>query len=229
VKGDSGAVFRAIKERAALAGVPFAANDNIANLIHEGEMPVIQRNVEKAVEALLEALCIDTDNDHNTADTARRVAKMYVREVCAGRFDPMPATTFFPNARHLNEICTLGPVAVRSMCSHHFAPITGEAWIGFIPGECVIGISKFARLTDWIMRRPQIQEEAVVQLADLLETLIKPIGLAVVVRATHNCMTWRGVEEHDTTMVNSVVRGRFSESAAARAELFSILAAQGFR
>lgn len=217
-----------IATRARVQGVPYFANNNIADLLEEGDVERIQAEAEAAIAALLKALCIDVDNDHNTRETAKRVAKMYVREVFKGRFTEMPNVTDFPNAANLDEIYTIGPIAVRSTCSHHLVPITGEAWVAIIPSERVIGISKFVRILDWVMSRPQIQEEAAVMVANTLEKLIKPKALAVVIKAQHNCMTWRGVKEHQSTMVNSIIRGTFAEKDAARAELFAILRSQGF-
>jgi GTP cyclohydrolase I len=183
------------------------------------------RQVAEAVQHLMKTLYIDAPSDHNTRATALRVAKMYVTEVMKGRFLPQPDITAFPNALQLDELYTTGPITVRSMCSHHLVPIIGKAWIGIIPGEdSVIGLSKFNRLVDWVFSRPQIQEEATVQLADILMEKAKPKGLAVVVKATHLCMTWRGVRESDeAVMTTSVVRGALKESAAARAEFFSLI------
>ena len=121
------------------------------------------------MQGVLDSLVIDTSSDHNTSDTARRVAKMYVSEVFKGRYVKAPTITEFPNAEHLNELMIVGPITVRSACSHHFCPVIGKLWIGVMPNEHtnVIGLSKYARLAEWVMGRPQIQEEAVVQLADL--------------------------------------------------------------
>jgi GTP cyclohydrolase I len=156
------------------------------------------------------------------------MAKMYLREVFAGRYEQFPKLTDFPNHKKLDELYAVGPITVRSACSHHLCPIEGELWIGVVPGARVIGLSKFSRIARWVMARPQIQEEAIVQLADLLEEKIKPRGLAVVLRARHSCMTWRGVRESSTTMTTSVVRGILKESPASRDEFFKTIAAQGF-
>lgn len=213
-----------IADRLRAAGVPFKANDNIAAHLQPGELEAIQEEAEGHVRAMLKALVIDPD--HNTADTAKRVAKMYVREVFAGRYEPRPDVTDFPNVRQLDELYTVGPITVRSTCSHHLCAVKGCAWIGVIPGERVVGLSKFSRLTEWIMARPQIQEEAVMQLADEIEALIKPQGLGVVIRATHSCMTMRGVREHDTTMTTSVMRGFLRDNAAARDEFLHMIRSQ---
>jgi GTP cyclohydrolase IA len=208
-----------IRARLAAAGVPFAANDSVAEFVSGDDLAAIEAEVAERFEGVLDALVIG--RDHNTVETARRVAKMYVREVFRGRYTPRPAITEFPNARNFGEVYTVGPITVRSTCSHHFCPIEGQAWFGVAPGERLIGLSKFARLTQWILARPQIQEEAVVQLADELETLIKPRGLAVVLRARHSCMTWRGVHENGTLMDTTVTRGVFETDPAARAEVLA--------
>ena len=212
-----------IRERIKNSGGSFFANDNIAKWISEGELDELKVEVQEKAEALLQSLVIDTENDHNTEGTARRIAKMYINEVFSGRYDEMPTVTDFPNAKNLDEIYTLGPITVRSACSHHIVPIIGEAWIGVIPSERVIGISKFVRLANWVMSRPQIQEEATVQLADLIEDLIAPRGLAVIIDAQHQCMTWRGVKENETRMKTSVMRGLFMDSDKARAEFLSLI------
>lgn len=218
-----------IKQKLVAANARFFANDNIADFITPKEMAKLQKEVEKQVEELLRSLVIDTENDHNTQGTAKRVAKMFLHEVYKGRYHQPPVITDFPNAKNLDELYTVGPVAIRSACSHHLVPITGHAWIGVIPSDRVIGLSKFNRLTDWIMARPQIQEEATVQLADAIEELIKPKALAVVVKATHLCMTWRGVRETETSMTTSIMRGAFRDNDAARQEFFSIIKGQGFQ
>ena len=123
------------------------------------------------MRGVLESLVIDTESDHNTQDTARRVAKMYLNEVFRGRYVRRAAgRPSFPNAEHLNELMIVGPITVRSACSHHFCPIMGRLWIGMMPNEHsnLIGLSKYSRLAEWIMSRPQIQEEAITQMADLL-------------------------------------------------------------
>ncbi|MBX3490888.1 GTP cyclohydrolase I [Parvibaculum sp.] len=208
------------------ARVPFAANDSIAEHLSAEDIAAIEGEVAERFENVLDALLIQ--RDHNTQGTAKRVAKMYVREIFAGRYEKRPAMTDFPNARNLDELYTVGPIAVRSTCSHHFCPIEGEAWCGVVPGDKVIGLSKFTRLSRWVLARPQIQEEAVVQLADELEDLIKPRALAVVIRSRHSCMTLRGVMEHETSMTTSVMRGLFKTDAKARAEFLATIAGQGF-
>ena len=157
---------------------------------------------------VLESLVIDITHDHNTQDTARRVARMFLTEVFRGRYVAAPPVTEFPNVENLNELMIVGPITVRSACSHHMCPIIGRLWVGVMPNEHsnLIGLSKYVRLADWIMSRPQIQEEAITQLADLLMNKVSPDGLAVVMEADHFCMHWRGVKDVDSRMVNSVMR-----------------------
>ena len=214
-----------IRERLQAARRRFNANDNIADFIEPGELEKLLDEVTAKMEGVLDSMVIDTGRDHNTANTARRVAKMYVNEVFKGRYVKPPEITEFPNAEHLNELMIVGPITVRSACSHHFCPVIGRLWIGVMPNEHtnVIGLSKYARLAEWIMGRPQIQEEAVVQLADLIQTKTKPDGLALVMEATHFCMAWRGVKDMDSKMINSVMRGVFLKDMNLRREFLSLI------
>lgn len=214
-----------IRERLQAARRRYHANDNIADFMKPGELEQLLDEVEAKMQGVLESLVIDTEGDHNTADTARRVAKMYVNEVFRGRYVKGPTITEFPNAERLNELMIVGPITVRSACSHHFCPVMGKLWIGVMPNERtnVIGLSKYARLAEWVMGRPQIQEEAVVQLADLIQEKTKPDGLALVMEATHFCMAWRGVKDVDSKMINSVMRGVFLKDATLRREFLSLI------
>jgi GTP cyclohydrolase IA len=214
-----------IRERIAAAKKRFHANDNIAEFIEPGELALLLDEVEVKMQGVLESLVIDTVNDHNTGNTARRVAKMYLNEVFKGRYVEGPSVTEFPNAEHLNELMIVGPITVRSACSHHFCPVIGKVWIGVMPNEHtnVIGLSKYARMAEWIMNRPQIQEEAVVQLADLIQQKTQPDGMAIVMEATHYCMSWRGVKDMDSRMINSVMRGCFLKDANLRREFLSLI------
>ena len=214
-----------IRERIVAARKRFHSNDNIADFIQPGELEKLLDEVTVKMQGVLDSMVIDTRSDHNTADTARRVAKMYINEVFRGRYVQPPSITEFPNAEHLNELMIVGPITVRSACSHHFCPVIGKLWIGVMPNEHtnVIGLSKYARLAEWVMGRPQIQEEAVVQLADLIMEKTQPDGLAVVMEASHYCMSWRGVKDLDSKMINSVMRGEFLKNAALRREFLALI------
>src|SRR5690349_7603292 len=187
-------VFARIRDRIRQSGKRFHANDNIAEFVHgEDELKALETEVSERVQALLESLVIDTDSDHNTRGTARRVARMFIHETFKGRYYAMPQVAEFPNAERLNELMIVGPITVRSACSHHLVPILGRLWVGVLPSEKsnLIGLSKYSRIAEWIMSRPQIQEEAIIQLADELEHRMRPDGLALVLEADHFCMQWR--------------------------------------
>ena len=214
-----------IRQRLQDAGQRFHANDNIAAFLNPHELEQLLDEVAEKMQGVLDSLVIDTVNDHNTQDTARRVAKMYVKEVFKGRYTHAPVLTEFPNAEYLNELMIVGPITVRSACSHHLCPVIGKLWVGVLPNKQsnVIGLSKYARLVDWIMGRPQIQEEAIVQLADTIMEKTRPDGLAVVMECSHFCMSWRGVREMDSKMLNSIMRGAFLKDPNLRREFLSLI------
>jgi len=199
------------------------ANDTIFAYLDPGDVDKIEFEVADAFQDVLEALVINTTDDHNSYATARRVAKMFVHEIFRGRYYPPPDVTAFPNAKQYDQIYITGPISINSTCAHHFQPITGEAYVGIFPGEKVIGLSKFNRLVDWIASRPQIQEEMTEQIADEIEKQTEAKGVAVVIKAEHFCMTARGVKEHESEMMTSVVRGMFRDEPATKAEFFSLL------
>ncbi len=214
-----------IRKRIQAKKARFHANDNIAQFIEPGEIDCLIDEVAGKLQGVLESLVIDTQSDHNTRGTAYRVAKMYVNEVFTGRYTPQPNLTKFPNISRLNELMIIGPIAVKSACSHHLCPIMGRVWIGVLPDKqtALIGLSKYARITEWVMCRPQIQEEAVVELANILEEKMKPTGLALVMEADHFCMQWRGVKDLNSKMVNSVMRGSFLIDANLRREFLALM------
>jgi len=219
------AVSSVIRERLVQAGARYHANDNLAAAIqNEQELVALEDEVAGKVQALLESLIIDTVSDHNTQGTARRVARMFLHEVFRGRYHPMPRMAEFPNVERLNELMIVGPITVRSACSHHLVPIIGKLWIGVLPNQesKLIGLSKYSRIADWVMSRPQIQEEAVMQLADMLERRLQPDGLAIVLEADHFCMQWRGVKD-ESHMTNSIMRGAFLQNAELRREFLQLV------
>jgi GTP cyclohydrolase I len=221
------AFYQKIKHRLETQKVPFKANDNIAEFITPEEHVLLQGEVREAVQHLLDVLLIDTKNDPNSEDTASRVAKMFLQETFAGRYERCPKVTDFPNVRQLDELYVVGPVSVNSCCSHHLVPIMGQVWLGVHPGERVIGLSKFHRIANWIMSRPQIQEEATEQLADFLEETMQAQGLGVVFRAKHFCCTWRGVKDGGTWMTTSVVRGTLRENPSMKDEFLKLIKLNG--
>ena len=216
-------VSELIRERLLKKDKKFFCNDNISDVIQEGELDLLQKEVEQKFEKVLRALVIDIDQDHNTKETAKRWAKMAVTEIFNGRYVQQPDTTAFPNVTSYDQLYVTGPISVRSVCAHHFQPITGRCWIGVYPGKNVIGLSKFNRLVDWIATRPHIQEELTIQVADLIEQETKAAGIAVVIKAAHGCLLHRGVKEPESDMVTSVMRGQLRNSEPLKQEFLSLM------
>jgi len=214
-------VSEQIAERLKKDSATFRCNDNIAKYIKEGELDQLQKELEEKIQGMLETLVIDTANDHNTQETARRVAKMMLRETFGGRYAPMPKVTSFPNMGY-KSMYTSGPISVRSTCAHHFQNIVGNAWVGIIPNGEVIGLSKFNRIVHHIAERPQIQEEMTTQIAEALQEYAKTTNIAVVVKAEHHCMTHRGVREHESDMTTAIMLGAFKDDPATRDEFYKI-------
>ena len=203
------------------AGVRYNSNDNISDFLHEGDLEKLQQEVQDQFQTVLDSLVIDTKNDHNTQETAKRVAKMYVQEIFGGRFQPTPRVTAFPNMGY-KSMYTSGPISIRSTCAHHFQNIVGKCWVGIIPEDEVIGLSKFNRLVHHIAERPQIQEEMTSAIADRLSLFAKTPHVAVIVKAEHHCMTHRGVREHESDMTTAVMKGAFLDEPPVKQEFYDI-------
>ena len=214
-------ISETIRQRLVDAGQRFHSNDNISEYIQEGELEQLQEEVMEAFQDVLKTLVIDTNNDHNTEDTAKRIAKMYVRETFGGRYAPPPKVTSFPNMGY-KSLYTSGPISIRSTCAHHFQNIVGRCWIGIVPNGEVIGLSKFNRIVHHIAERPQIQEEMTTEIANQLQTFAKTPHIAVVVKAEHHCMTHRGVKEHESDMTTAILLGAFDKHAPLKKEFYDI-------
>lgn len=216
-------ISETIKNRIQAAAADYRANNNISQYVTEQELQALIEEVENNIHALLQSLVIDTDRDHNTQETAKRVAKMLVLENFRGRYAPKPRITKFPNITTYDQLYTTGPITIRSTCAHHLMPITGKAYVGVFPGADVIGLSKFNRLVDWVASRPTIQEEMTMQIADEIEQQTSAAGVAVLIQAEHGCMTLRGVKEHESDMTTSVLRGVLRTDPVLRQEFFNII------
>ncbi len=173
------------------------------------------------VEELFDVLRIDHRNDHNTRDTPKRVAKMYVEEILQGRFTAPPRITEFENAQSYDQLIVTGPIDVRSMCAHHLMPIYGQAYIGILPAADgkIIGLSKYDRIVEYFASRFQIQEELVKQIGQYIVDMTGPRGLAVRISAVHMCKTQRGVRaSRRSRMVNSYYWGEMAKDAGLKSE-----------
>jgi GTP cyclohydrolase I len=216
-------ISETIRNRILQAGDSFFANHNISKHIQPGELEQLEAEVAEQFEGVLQRLVIDTDHDHNTNGTARRVAKMFVREIFGGRYQPMPRVTSFPNMGY-ESLYTTGPISIRSTCAHHFQNIVGNCWVGVLPEGEVIGLSKFNRIVHWIAQRPQIQEEMTTEIAEALKEYAKTPNVAVIVKAEHHCMTQRGVREHESDMTTAVMHGAFRTDPSLKKEFYDIFA-----
>ncbi len=200
----------------------FDSNGNM-ELTAEERSVMIER-LEKKFTEVMEILRI-SQNDPNSTNTPKRIAKMYVNELLSGRFEPPPDITIFPNRKKVDELIISRGIKVMSICSHHFQPISGECAIGYIPGDYVFGLSKLSRIVNWFSRRGQIQEELGEQIADFIEEAIHPRALGVVIRAKHYCMVARGVQESESRslMVTSVMRGLLLDDFNLRNEFLKLI------
>lgn len=216
-------ISETIRNRIIQAGDSFFANHNISKHIQPGELDQLESEIAEQFEGVLQRLVIDTEHDHNTQGTARRVAKMFVREIFGGRYQPMPRITSFPNMGY-ESLYTTGPISIRSTCAHHFQNIVGSCWVGILPEGEVIGLSKFNRIVHWIAQRPQIQEEMTTEIAEALKEYAKTPNVAVIVKAEHHCITARGVKEHNSDMTTAVMHGAFRTDPSLKNEFYDIFA-----
>lgn len=192
--------------------------------------PLSDTEREEAIEGIAEHLAsimkimrIDVANDHNSCDSPHRIAKSWVNDLMRGRFNSAPSITSFPNHAQHNQMVLCGPIRVVSMCSHHWSPFIGEAFVAYIPKDTVIGLSKLSRIVDFYARRPQIQEELTQQIADEIDlTIPDNQGVAVLLTSAHQCMTCRGVEDANAKMTTSELRGAFFDGPEARKEFFDL-------
>ncbi len=199
-----------IRERLKTANKRYFAGDNISEFLKEGEVDQLVVELTDKFKGVLDTLVIDTENDPNSKDTAKRLAKMYLYELMAGRYEPKPDVTSFPNEGHERfEGMLVVRAELVSMCSHHHQPVKGVAIIGIIPTGYVIGLSKYARIAQWCARRGTLQEELANQIAREIMRATDTENVAVYIEATHGCMENRGVMAHSSLTQTAVVHGLF--------------------
>ncbi len=200
----------------------FDANSNIDISVDEKQEMI--EKLELKFTEIMEIMKISI-KDPNCERTPHRLAKMYVNEIFAGRYNPPPTLTFFPNRKNVDNLVISQGIQVMSMCSHHWQTIAGKCTIGYIPNKRIIGISKLSRIVDWFARRGQIQEEMGEQIADYLVELLRPKAVGVVIKARHYCMIARGIKgaEDDTIMTTSVMRGYLQNDINLRNEFLNLI------
>ena len=201
------------------AGIRYWAGDNISEVLQQGDKEQLIEEATLKFEQVLDSLIIDRHNDPNSMDTGRRLAKMYFNEIMAGRYDPMPNATAFPN--HVNDGYK-GMLVVRSeiksMCSHHHQPVNGVAYIGIIAAETLIGLSKYTRIAQWCASRGTLQEELNNVIANEIQSATGSSNVGVYLQATHGCCENRGIGAHSSLTQTTVLRGAFNEDMGTKKE-----------
>ena len=208
-----------IKAKLEEAGVRYWAGDNISEVLQEGDKEELIEEATSAFENVLDKLLIDRHNDPNSMGTGKRLAKMYINELMAGRYDPMPKATAFPNdsaSRYEGMLVVRSELT--SMCSHHHQIVRGVAYIGILAADKLIGLSKYTRIAQWCAERGTLQEELA---NDIVREIQKATGaehLGVYVQATHGCVENRGVKAHSSLTQTTVLKGAFKDDAATKKE-----------
>ena len=214
-------ISKIIAQRLREDGARYWAGDNISQYINEDEYPLLIDELTGKFEDVLDSLVIDRRNDPNSMDTGRRLAKMYVGEIMAGRYDPAPKATAFPND---TEDKYDGMLVVRSelksMCSHHHQPVAGVAYIGILAANKLIGLSKYTRIAQWCARRGTLQEELNNVIANEIQAATGTENLGVYVQATHGCCENRGIMAHSSLTQTTVLRGAFKNDSSTKKEFF---------
>jgi len=199
----------------------FWAGDNISEYITEENKALLIDEATEAFECVLDTLLIDRENDPNSHGTARRLAKMYFNEIMAGRYDPNPDATAFPNdSEDRYEGMLVVRSELRSMCSHHHQPVKGVAYIGIIAASKLIGLSKYTRIAQWCATRGTLQEELC---NDITREIMKATGsdnVAVYIQATHGCCENRGIMAHSSLTQTTVLKGAFKSDPDTKKEFF---------
>ena len=208
-----------IKARLVAAGKRHWAGDNISDFIEEGEKQQLIDELAVKFEDVLKGLVIDTDNDPNSMDTGRRLAKMYINELMCGRYDAIPNATAFPNdSIDRYEGMLVVRSELTSMCSHHHQIVRGVAYIGIIAADSLIGLSKYTRIAQWCAARGTLQEELANDIAREIQKATGTENLGVYIQATHGCVENRGVKAHSSLTQTTVLEGAFKDDPATKKE-----------
>jgi len=210
-----------VKARLVQAKKRYWAGDNISEVLQEGDKDILINEATTAFESVLDTLIIDRYNDPNSKGTAKRLAKMYYNEIMAGRYDPMPSATAFPNdsADRYDGMLVVRS-ELKSMCSHHHQPVSGVAYIGIIAADKLIGLSKYTRIAQWCARRGTLQEELANDIAREIGKATDAEHLGVYIQATHGCCENRGIMASSSLTQTTVLKGSFKDDSGTKKEFF---------
>jgi GTP cyclohydrolase I len=210
-----------IRKRLKDADKRYWAGDNISEFITDKEKDLLVDELTVKFEGVLDSLIIDRYSDPNSQGTARRLAKMYVYEIMAGRYEESPNATAFPNDTDGKyEGMLVVRSELKSMCSHHHQPVSGVAYIGIIAGPKLIGLSKYTRIAQWCARRGTLQEELCMDIAREIEAATGSQDVAVYIQATHGCCENRGIMAHSSLTQTTVLHGAFKDDPGVKKEFF---------
>jgi len=208
-----------ILERISNDGARYWAGDNISKYVKDEERAQLVDELTEKFEGVLDSLIIDRHTDPNSRGTARRLAKMYLYEIMAGRYDPAPDATAFPNdSEDRYEGMLVVRSELRSMCSHHHQPVAGVAYIGIIAAQKLIGLSKYTRIAQWCSRRGTLQEELANDIAREIQKATGSENVAVYIQATHGCCENRGIMAHSSLTQTTVLKGAFKTDQGTKKE-----------
>ena len=210
-----------ILERIKNDSARYWAGDNISKYVKDEERAQLVDELTEKFEGVLDSLLIDRHTDPNSHGTARRLAKMYLYEIMAGRYDPAPDATAFPNdSEDRYEGMLVVRSELRSMCSHHHQPVSGVAYIGIIAAQKLIGLSKYTRIAQWCARRGTLQEELANDIAREIQKATGSENVAVYIQATHGCCENRGIMAHSSLTQTTVLKGAFKNDGNTKKEFF---------
>ena len=202
-------------------GKRFWAGDNISEYVTADDRAALIAEATTAFEQVLDALVIDRKTDPNSMGTARRLAKMYINEIIAGRYDPKPSATAFPNTGEDSyDGMLVARSELKSICSHHHQPVSGVAYIGILASNKLIGLSKYTRIAQWCARRGTLQEELTMDIAREIQKSTDSEDVGVYLRMTHGCCENRGIMAHSSLTQTTVLKGAFKTDPATKKEFF---------
>jgi len=214
-------ISKIIRERIESAGDRYWAGDNISQHMSDDDRELMVNELTEKFEGVLDSLIIDRATDPNSLGTAHRLAKMYVYEIMAGRYDPAPCATAFPNdSADRYEGMLVVRSELRSMCSHHHQPVVGVAYIGLIAAQKLIGLSKYTRIAQWCARRGTLQEELCNDIAREIQKATGAEDLGVYIQAVHGCCENRGIMAHSSLTQTTVLKGAFKNDHSTKKEFF---------